>query len=344
MKTKKVGDAIDDPEFSDSDDELNIKPDQHISKTDTQCNSTTKISVAQKCELSNDFIEDDIEYFEQESSDNEIDEKDEDELNVMDELAEAIPKFDRSFQSGHPQCRTHQARMKRENPLVVPNFTPNTLPRSDRGDREYYCCTMLTFFKPWRSGKDLKGDMETWDKSFSQCEFSKRQLDIMKFFNVRYECLDARDDYSAKRDKSDDENIKYQWATENLLDALDDVHYTETYSGADFAVNTNEEHDSYNIFGKKGKYRQDAMSLAERTMNMSGWLDPSIDGLPDVGPLTPMKPEIEQSGKLWRCYELQITCGEWAIASHGKLLIPLVFFVHIDESAITFFKLFFKEL
>src|SRR6267154_5416808 len=85
------------------------------------------------------------------------------------------------------------------------------------------------------------------------------------------------------------------------------------------------------------------MSLAERTMNMSGWLDPSVDGLPDVGPLTPMKPEIEQSGKLWRCYELQITCGEWAIASHGKLLIPLVFFVHIDESAITFLNYFSKN-
>jgi hypothetical protein len=42
------------------------------------------------------------------------------------------------------------------------------------------------------------------------------------------------------------------------------------------------------------------MALAERTMNMSGWLDPSPDGLPDVGSLIPMQPEVEQSGKLWR--------------------------------------------
>src|SRR6267154_3605463 len=37
------------------------------------------------------------------------------------------------------------------------------------------------------------------------------------------------------------------------------------------------------------------------------------------------------------------TCGEWAIASHGRLLVPLVFFVHIDESAITFFNYFSKN-
>src|SRR6266481_4508820 len=51
---------------------------------------------------------------------------------------------------------------------------------------------------------------------------------------------------------------------------------------------------------KKGRYRREAMALAERTMNMSGWLDPSPDGSPDVGSLIPMQPEVEQSGKLWR--------------------------------------------
>src|ERR1700683_334755 len=66
----------------------------------------------------------------------------------------------------------------------------------DQGDREYYCHTMLTLFKPWRTGKDLKYEIQTWDESFLKYEFSKRQLEIMKYFNVRYECLDARDDYS----------------------------------------------------------------------------------------------------------------------------------------------------
>jgi hypothetical protein len=113
--------------------------------------------------------------------------------------------------------------MRKPNDLVVPNFLPNTLPRSDRGDREYYCCTMLTLFKPWRSGKDLKMMSESWDKAFMTHEFTKRQREIMNYFNVRYECLDARDDYSAQRDKEDDERIRYSWATSDNLSTLDDM-------------------------------------------------------------------------------------------------------------------------
>ncbi|KIM74021.1 hypothetical protein PILCRDRAFT_80473, partial [Piloderma croceum F 1598] len=214
-----------------------------------------------------------------------------------------MPKKDRSFKVGHPQCRTHQVRLKREDSFIVPNFLPNTLPRADRGDREYYCCLMLTLFKPWRSGKDLKAKMETWDKSFMTQDFNKRQMEIMKFFNVRYECLDARDDYSTKRDKEDTDKIKYQWATSDMLGSLDDMHYAEAYSGVDFSAEQlydGYEEEAFNVPGKKGRYRREAMALAERTMNMSGWLDPSPDGSPDVGSLIPMQPEVEQSGKLWR--------------------------------------------
>src|SRR6202042_1225113 len=102
-----------------------------------------------------------------------VDESDDsrDELDVMEELAESVQKKDRSFLPGHPQSRTHQAHLKKEDPFIVPNFLPNTLPRADRRDCEYYCCTMLTFFKPWRSGKNLKAKMETWDKSFMAHDF-----------------------------------------------------------------------------------------------------------------------------------------------------------------------------
>ncbi|KIM72479.1 hypothetical protein PILCRDRAFT_81835, partial [Piloderma croceum F 1598] len=147
-----------------------------------------------------DFIEDDIGYFNDVDADVD-DEEEDDELDVMDELAEHVPKTDHSFRPGHPQHNTHKAHMRREDSSIVPNFLPNTLPRSDCGDREYYCCTMLTFFKPWRSGKDLKSSEESWDKAFVAHEFNERQMEIMKYFNLRYECLDARDDYSAKRDK-----------------------------------------------------------------------------------------------------------------------------------------------
>jgi hypothetical protein len=77
----------------------------------------------------------------------------------------------------------------------VPNFIGATLPCFDQGDREYYCCTMLMLFKPWRSGLDLKNREESWDDAFSDASFSPRQREIMKYMNIRYKCLDAQDDF-----------------------------------------------------------------------------------------------------------------------------------------------------
>ncbi|KAJ7908018.1 hypothetical protein B0H13DRAFT_1452761, partial [Mycena leptocephala] len=78
----------------------------------------------------------------------------------------------------------------------VPNFVGGALPRVDRGDREDYFCTMLTLFKPWRTGKCLKTDIDSWDTSFESFEFNDKATTMMSNFNLRYECLDARDDYS----------------------------------------------------------------------------------------------------------------------------------------------------
>ena len=55
---------------------------------------------------------------------------------------------------------------------------------------------MLTLFKPWRHGKDLKNEDQSWDEVFSNHKFTPRQQELMKYFNIRYECNDARDDYS----------------------------------------------------------------------------------------------------------------------------------------------------
>jgi len=50
--------------------------------------------------------------------------------------------------------------------ILIPNFAGGSLPRCDRGDREYYCATMLMLFKPWRHGKNLKDDDQSWDEAF----------------------------------------------------------------------------------------------------------------------------------------------------------------------------------
>jgi len=138
--------------------------------------------------------------------------------------------------------------MQKENPAIVPNFIPNNLPRSDRGDREYYCCTMMTLFKPWRTGKDLKEELQSWDDSFTKYKFSKRQLEIMKYFNLRYECLDARDDFSAKCKKGDIDNLQYSWADCDTFTLLDDMYNNDNlFNGDDFQMDQNAYDDEENL-------------------------------------------------------------------------------------------------
>ncbi|PBK59898.1 hypothetical protein ARMSODRAFT_852371, partial [Armillaria solidipes] len=102
------------------------------------------------------------------------------------------------FSDGHPMHATHHVRVREDTDRHVPNFVGGLLPRKDKGDREYYCAAMLTLFKPWRTGHDLKQDaLTSWDQAFQNHDFSDFHEKIMSNFNLRYECLDARDDYRA---------------------------------------------------------------------------------------------------------------------------------------------------
>ncbi|KAJ7843726.1 hypothetical protein B0H13DRAFT_2410209, partial [Mycena leptocephala] len=79
----------------------------------------------------------------------------------------------------------------------IPNFMGGAVPRADKGDREYYCLTMMTLFKPWRTPEDLKDTESNWDQIFLEHTFTARQEELIRNFNIRYECNDARDDYYA---------------------------------------------------------------------------------------------------------------------------------------------------
>ena len=80
------------------------------------------------------------------------------------------------------------------------------MPRCDRDNRKYYCTTILTLFKSWRSGKDLKSENYSWDETFTEYQFTFRQLEIIKYFIIRYECLDAWDNYSKQLRETDISN------------------------------------------------------------------------------------------------------------------------------------------
>src|SRR5882762_9268200 len=177
----------------------------------------------------------------------------------------------------------------------VPNFIGGALPRSDRGDREYYCSTMLTFFKPWRTGKDLKLEDQSWDDAFRTHMFNTRQLDIMKYFNVRYECLDARDDYAAQMKKGDNVGIFSNWDIYNNLDS--DLVNHNSFEGGDFTCDIN----MVNVddIGTKTEKRNRDMLHVEQIMKDTAWFDKSPNGPADVGDLTPVVPDDLQSGKDW---------------------------------------------
>jgi hypothetical protein len=132
-----------------------------------------------------------------------------------------------SFLPAHPQSETHQIRMKPDDQFLVPDFVGGALPRSDHGDREYYCATILTLFKPWRNGKEMRTEQDSWDKTFVNYKFTPRQIEIMNYFNVRYECLDARDDYSAQRKQEGDREQAQHWASYGHWDGLDDTYEDE---------------------------------------------------------------------------------------------------------------------
>ena len=117
---------------------------------------------------------------------------------------------------------------------------------------------------------------------------------IMKYFNVRYECLDACDDFSAR---GDDGCLVFQWKPDNSESHLDDLDEDEymAMAGASFSVDTEET--------EEGRKYQDNFEkrLAEikRIVISSGWLDQSVDGLPDVD-LSVYEPEVIQAANKWQ--------------------------------------------
>jgi len=121
---------------------------------------------------------------EQDSFHDDLDETESDnEINVDSDNRNDEVNF-HQFLKDHPLHHSHHVTLLDDMQEWVPNFVGGAIPRSDRGDREYYCSTMLTFFKPWRTGKDLKLEDQSWDDAFRTHMFNTRQLDIMKYLNV----------------------------------------------------------------------------------------------------------------------------------------------------------------
>jgi hypothetical protein len=186
------------------------------------------------------------------------------------------------FLSDHPLTGTHGVRLLKTR--HVPNFIGNTLPRHDQGDREYYCSTMLTLFKPWRSGLDLRTKLNSWDETFMLHGFSIRQLELMKNMNIRYECLDARDDFHAQLKKGAiSEMPGWIESDSGVLNDFDQM-------AVDDAINRPTMFDEFSmspITGKREKTCTGLMTDMRRMLISLGWTQCDSHLLPDGLNLSP---------------------------------------------------------
>ncbi|KZV64111.1 hypothetical protein PENSPDRAFT_547583, partial [Peniophora sp. CONT] len=108
------------------------------------------------------------------------------------------------FLPGHPQRDSHIVSLLPKTRSRIPLFVGGLLPRQDQGNLEDFYIAMLTLYKPWRTGADLKSKESSWVDAYDGHIFEERYIDIQKFCNIRYECLDARDDFRQSRKKDDE--------------------------------------------------------------------------------------------------------------------------------------------
>ncbi|KAI4294195.1 hypothetical protein K525DRAFT_213213 [Schizophyllum commune Loenen D] len=110
-----------------------------------------------------------------------------------------LPNWHHPFRRGHSLASSHcMKERQKEDPMLVLNFM-RLVPRSDKGNLDEYIQVMLMLFKPWRRPEDLKSANETWKDAFDNHKFSPRERQLMKNFNLRWECMDARDDYRSRQ-------------------------------------------------------------------------------------------------------------------------------------------------
>ena len=167
------------------------------------------------------------------------------------------------FEDGHPLRATHVVKCDFDrSEYIVPNIVGGALPRHDAGSREYYCCTMLTLFCPWRNASCVKQPSESWESAFHVYLFSSRQKQLMGNFNLRYECLDARDDFHAQlKNKTQSRTPWYNQGD------------SDTESDDDFVTMPTVGRIDHGVLGMSYRYAIKMMDSMSSTLRMAGWLD-----------------------------------------------------------------------
>jgi hypothetical protein len=138
-------------------------------------------------------------------------------------------------------------------------------------------------------------ESKTWDETFTEYDFSKCQQEVIKYFNVLYECLDAHDDYSAMRKNTEHQRIFPQWTTNEMLDDLDE---DELNSEANLEDDNHILDSEYDRIGDQGRWLVEQMMETANIVKNSGWMNESIDGVPEHD-TNAIQPERMQGVAKW---------------------------------------------
>ena len=233
------------------------------------------------------------------STDNESasDEEDSPDIPKDDHIPEKLPKNMYKFDKRHPLYETHGSVMIPKDANRVVNFIGKNLPRRDQGDREFYCLTMLALFKPWRCGLDLKPKHKSWDETFNEHTFTPRQEQLMSNFHIKYECLDARDDFHAQMKAGSAQNgwPLGQWGDndndgENEI-SLDQDPYVNPENISDVL-------DLQKVSFSEMNRQKEAREIKE-VLRKAGWLDEVFDINQDIH-INPINPQNDISSSAWK--------------------------------------------
>ena len=196
------------------------------------------------------------------------------------------------FLSGHAQSNSHMVKVvsSREDTFVL-NFIGGPLPRCDQGDFEYYCRTMLTLFKPWRSSCDLKEKHQTWADAFTSYEFNDVERKIMNNFNLRYECLDERDDYHAILKR------QCRLNEQNNPSSFQDQYDNDCNLGIN--ANFEEDYGDQEFLGPNAIKKAQQMIETDLLLNKVGWLDGEKNANSNVN-IQEFRPPVYKTGLQWK--------------------------------------------
>ncbi|KAJ7865900.1 hypothetical protein B0H14DRAFT_2195068, partial [Mycena olivaceomarginata] len=131
---------------------------------------------------------------------------------------------------------------------------------------------LCNLFKPWRSPANLKDEVSTWDQAFKEYDFTKRQNQLMKNFNVRYECNDARDDHytAMKKTLVEADSGKERSTGHPILGDFDDMK--DDLDNSDYGLDEDDLSDDDEEKGPKtGRLLKEAGEM-DGILSECGWL------------------------------------------------------------------------